>query len=235
LKNAAKTELQRVDPSLIRFADELDKPSKEYLLVLGQGAKTCEKNLPDMVQRARLLERGGADTVTAIGMYGDDIAKSAMRVDAAIHGGKLVSPAGMRAVTLADYGTLFTKYGDAANTFWTKYVVPHWGKWLIGGALAWYLLDPEGFMDTAGNLTQEGLKRLTECVGDAATVVIKGVSEGVGNAVEKVVKTSAESFFTSWKGFASLIAILFVIAIVLPFTRFYILKPFAFLLKKPKP
>jgi hypothetical protein len=245
LNNAVKTELRTIDPSLVRFADDLDKPSKEYLIVLGEGAKTCNKNIPDMMQRAKFLEKGGAETVTAIGMYGDDIAKSAMRVDSAISGGKLISPKGMRAVTLNDYGKLFTKYGDNAKTFWDKYVVPHWGKWLVGGALAWYLIDPEGFMDNAGNLTKAGLERLTQCVGDVAAIAIEGVSKGAekaiekiatstGDAVERIGKATLYSFFTSIKGIAALIVILFGVAVALPFTRFYVFGWFAFLLRKPR-
>jgi hypothetical protein len=241
LKNAVKTELHAVDPSLVRFADDLPKASQEYLLILGEGVKSCEKNMSDMLQRAKFLERGGAETVTAVGMYGDNAAKAAMRLDAAIHSGKLMSPKGMKAVSLADYGKLFTKYGDAANNFWTKYVTPHWEKWLAGGALAWYLIDPDGFMDTVGNLTEEGLKRLTQCAGDVAATAIAGISKGVEHAAEKVgtasidaVKRTAGNFFTSWTTCIGGIVILFIIACCLPFTRYFILKPFKFLLKKPR-
>jgi hypothetical protein len=240
LKHAVKTELHAVDPSLVRFADDLPKLSQEYLLVLGHGAKTCEKNIPDMLQRAKFLERGGAETVTAIGMYGDHAAKAAMRLDAAIHSGKLISPKGMKAVSLTDYGKLFIKYGDAANNFWTKYVTPHWEKWLIGGVLAWYLIDPEGFMDIAGNMTEEGVKRLTQCIGDIAATAITGISKGVEHTVEKVgtasmdaVKRTVGNFFTSWTACVGGVVILFVIACCLPFTRYFILKPFKFLFKKP--
>jgi hypothetical protein len=185
LKNTVKKELHSIDPSLVRFADELDKPSQQYLLVLGKGAKTCEKNLPDILQRSKFLTRGGAETVTAVGMYGDDAAKAAMRFDAALQGGKIISPQGMRAVQLDDFGKLFTKYGDAANNFWTKYVTPHWSKWMAGGVLAWYLLDPDGFMDTAGNLTEEGIKRLKQAAGDAIATVISDISKGSEQAIEK--------------------------------------------------
>ncbi|MDR0706203.1 MAG: hypothetical protein LBF88_14615 [Planctomycetaceae bacterium] len=242
LKNAVKTELYSIDPSLVRFADELDKPSQQYLLVLGNGAKTCEKNLPDMLQRAKFLERGGAETVAAAGMYGDEAAKAAMRFDAALHGGKIISPQGMRAVQLEDFGKLFTKYGDAANNFWMKYITPHWGKWLTGGALAWYLLDPQGFMDTVGNLTEEGIKRLTQAAGDVAATAISGVSKGIEQAMEKVgtesakaVKRTVGNFLTSWTAFFGGIVILFGVCLVLPFTRYFMFKPFAFLFRKPKP
>jgi len=246
ITSVAKAELRTVDPSLVRFADELDKPSKEYLLVLADGAKTCEKNLPDIASRGKFLERGGADTVTAIGMYGDEIAHSAMRVDTAIQGGKLglanaACPI-QRAVTTADFGRLFTKYGERAQTFWTKYVTPHWGKWLGGGALAWYLLDPEGFMDTAGALTEEGLKRLTQCVGDVAAVAISGVSKGLehaaeatGNAAIEAVKRFIKTVIFSLSGFIGSVLIILGIAVALPFTRYYVLKPFRFLFHKPKP
>jgi hypothetical protein len=243
-ENAVKAELRGADPSLVRFADTLDKPSKEYLLILGQGAKTCNKNIPDMVSRAKFLERGGSETVAAVGMYGDDLARSAMRVDSVIHSGKLISPAGMKTVTTADFGKLFTKYGDSAHHFWTKYVMPHWEKWLVGGALAWYLIDPEGFMDTAGMLTQEGVKRLTQCAGDITAKVIEGVSQGVEHAIEKVADASGNavirtgsavvaSFFTGFKGIAALVFIILIIGLALPYTRYFLLKPFAFLFKKP--
>jgi hypothetical protein len=242
LKNTVEAELRSIDPSLVRFADELDKPSQQYLLVLGNGAKTCEKNFPDILQRVKFLERGGAETVAAVGMYGDDAAKAAMRFDAALHGGKIISPQGMRAVQLNDFGKLFTKYGDAANNFWTKYITPHWSKWLAGGVLAWYLLDPEGFMDTVGNLTEEGIKRLTQAAGDVVATAISGVSKGVEQAMEKIGTESAEAvkrtvgnFFTSWTAFCGGVVILFGVCLVLPFTRYFILKLVAFLFRKPNP
>ena len=53
-------------------------------------------------------------------------------------------------------------------------MTPHWGKWLTGGALTAYLLAPEEFMDTAGNLTEGGFKKLTEMVGGATAAAIRG-------------------------------------------------------------
>jgi hypothetical protein len=148
----------------------------------------------------------------------------------------------MRSVQLDDFGKLFTKYGDAANNFWTKYITPHWGKWLTGGAIAWYLIDPEGFMDTAGNLTEEGIKRLTQAAGEVAATAISGMSKGIEQAMEKVgtesakaVKRTIGNFFTSWTAFCGGIVILLGVGLALPFTRYFILKPLAFLFHKPKP
>jgi hypothetical protein len=238
LRNALKSELHALDPSLVRFADTLPTHSQQYMLVLNRGAKNCERAMPDMLARANFLKRGGAETVTAVGMYGTDIAKSAMRFDAALHGGKIISPKGMRAVQLDDFGKLFTQHGDAAYAFWTKNVVPHWKLWLGGtvggGAVAWYLLDPQGFMDTAGNLTEEGFRRLTQFTGDVAAAIIRGAVEGAKTAVEKVAVATRESFFTSWSGVTVFILLVVGVVLALPFTRYFALRPFRFLLRKPK-
>ncbi|MDR0521719.1 MAG: hypothetical protein LBH00_07680, partial [Planctomycetaceae bacterium] len=62
---------QRKWQTTCRFTErttDLPKAEKEYLLVLGRGAKTCNKSIPDVLQRAKFLEKGGADTVAAVGM-----------------------------------------------------------------------------------------------------------------------------------------------------------------------
>jgi len=244
LQNTLRTQLNSIDPALVRYADELGTMQQQYLLVAGRGATTTRTQLPDMLQRAAFIERGGADTLVAIGMHGDGLARSAMRLDAAIQGGRVISPTGMRQATLQDFGRLFTTHGDAAHTFWTRYVVPHWNSWLIGGAagcaLAWYLIDPEGFMDTAGNLTEEGFKRLGEVAGHAAAGLIKGISEGATTAAEKIgdaatesMRKAASTMFFSWSGFVGSIVILFGIACCIPFTRYYVLRPFRFLFRSP--
>ncbi len=52
-----------------------------------------------------------------------------------------------------------------------------YGRWIglftASGALAAYLINPEYFQDRAGDLTEAGLKHLTEFVGEVAASAIR--------------------------------------------------------------
>jgi hypothetical protein len=234
ITRALTSATRRLDPGLLRRIDDLDEAGRKTALVLAEGSQKVASVVPDLASRARFLERGGANTVAAVGLFGDDAARSALRLDSAIQAGKVISPAGVRRVTLADFGRLLTTGGEGAWKFWNTKVLPHWGKWLAGGALAAFLVAPEQFIDAAGNLTENGFQRIGELLGEVTAAAIRGVGEGAGGAVKRVQGAIYETYFSGWKGLAAGIGTFALLILLFPRTRWLVTRPLVWLCRKPR-
>jgi len=208
------------DPSFIKQLDELVGAEKSAALILIEGGQRVSTAVPDIVRRGQFLQRGGAETVAAIGLFGDDAATAALKLDAAIKAGKLISPKGLRPATVADLGKLLVEGGEGSWKFVSTKILPHWDKWLVGGALAAFLIDPEGFINVTGDLTEADTRRLTELVGEALSRAITGVAQGSGDATQKIGGAIWTSYFTEWrKGLAAAIGTLAFVVLVFPRPR----------------
>lgn len=190
-----------LDPNLIRRIEALDDGARDMAVVLVRGGNELNKTVPDIAARGRLVREGGAETVAAVGLFGPDAARAAIRLDEAIKGGTIVVRDGQRAVSVADFGRAMTRYSDASWNFWKQYIQPHWKLWAASGALAVYLSDPEYFQDATGQLTESGFKHLTELTGDVVAATIRGVGQGSGHAVGKITNATWETYFSSRQGF----------------------------------
>lgn len=222
VRSALNSAAEGVDPALLRSLDDLDDVARETALVLAEGGQHTSRVIPDIAARSALIRRGGLETLAGVGMYGEDAARAALRLDAAVQSGRVASRAG-KSVTVADFGRLLNKHGDAGWAFWSRYVRPHWGKWLAGGAVTAYLLAPEEFMDATGELTEQGAKKLTELVGAASAAVIRGVGAGSGKAAGEVGRAVWETYFGGWQGVLALLGTIVFLAIVLPRPRRFLM------------
>ena len=208
------------DPALVKQLDELVGAEKSAALILVEGGQRVSTAVPDIVRRGQFLQRGGAETVAAIGLFGDDAATAALKLVAALQAGKLVSPKGLRPATVADLGKLLIEGGDGSWKFVSRKILPHWDKWLVGGALAAFLIDPKGFVNATGDLTEAGARRVTELAGEALSRAITGVAQGSGNATQKNGGAIWTSYFTEWRnGIAAAIGTLAVVVLVFPRPR----------------
>jgi hypothetical protein len=215
-----RTATSELDPSVFRRIEQLDDASRDAALVLARGGDELTRAVPDLATRGRLVREGGAETVAAVGMFGSDAGRAALRLDEAIKGGTVVVRDGGRAVTIADFGVAMTRYGDASWRFWKEYIQPHWKLWAASGALAAYITNPEYFQDAAGQLTEAGFKHLTEFVGEVAAAAIRGVGEGSGAAVEKVAKATRETYLNATNGvYAAIGTVAFLFCVSLLFRR----------------
>lgn len=221
------------NPALLKEIRTLDHASQEAAVVLTKGGQSIVRAMPDIAGRGQLLKRGGAEVVAAVGLHGDEAARAAMRLDAAIQGGNLVIPAGKRAVTLEDFGRIMTETGESGWRFWQTYVQPHWKLWLGSGALALYLTDPEQFQDAAGQLSEAGFRHLGLLMGEVSAGAIRGISQGTAQVVEKIAVETTTGFFQSWQGFISGLLILFGISLLFRRVRYYVLWPLRWLNKTP--
>lgn len=227
---------QELDPSLIRRLEDLDGASREAAFVLAKGSQDIARTVPDLSVRGRLLREGGAETVAAVGMFGPEALRAAMRLDQAIQGGKVVVKGGQKAVTLADFGGVMTRFGEAAWNFWKRYVEPHWPLWVGSGALAAYLANPEFFQDAVGNLTKAGFKLLTEFVGEVAASAIRGLGEGTASATDRVRDAIVDTYFTGERKLSLIfvtMAALGCLSLLFRRVRYWVFLPFRWLNQVP--
>ena len=224
----------KLDPSLIKRIEQLEPSSREMALVLTRGGEEINKTVPDLLARGQLLRNGGAETVAAVGIFGSEAAKTALRLDEAIKGGTLVLRQGTRAVTVADFGFILTREGNASWSFWNKYIQPNWKLWAGTGALAAYLVNPEYFQDKIGDITEGGITIITDIMGAAGKGFIDGLGKGADKAGGAVVDAIKDSILSS---VYAVIALLLVIIVGLSFAfkriRCWVLWPFNWLNTTP--
>jgi hypothetical protein len=225
-----------LDPNVIRRIEALDDGARDMAVVLVRGGNELNKTVPDIAARGRLVREGGSETVAAVGLFGPDAARAAIRLDEAIKGGTIVVRDGQRAVSVADFGRAMTRYSDASWNFWKQYIQPHWKLWAASGALAVYLSDPEYFQDATGQLTEGGFKHLTEMVGEVSAASIRGVGQGSGHALGKIADATWDTYFSSRQGFfAAVGTVVFLACVSLFFRRIrnWVFWPFRWLNQVP--
>ena len=215
VRTALETATEGVDPRVLRSLDNLDDIGRETALVLAEGGRYTNRVVPDIAARSALLRRGGMETLAGVGMFGEDAARAALRLDTAIQAGRISSKNAARAVSVADFGRLLSRNGEAGWRFWSTYVTPHWGKWLAGGALTAYLIAPEQFMDGAGKMTKGGVKKLTELVGATAAAAISGVAEGSEAAAGTIGRAIRDSYLNGWQGVVAVLGTVVLLCLVL--------------------
>lgn len=201
--------LQGLPPGVIKEVESLPVDRQLAILPLARGAKVVGTQVGDLALRNRLLREGGAELLSAVGRY-EDLAEDAIRFDAALRGGRLLSPAGSPPVTLADFGRFFHEHGDRARNFWVKYVRPHWQLWLGGTALTALLLAPDEYIDGLGNLTRAGLEKIGKTGGKALAAVLSGVAqgavEGTGQALRGTMSSIARTVIANvWNFLATIL------------------------------
>jgi hypothetical protein len=197
-------------------------PAQRAAIILAEGGRGVADKIPDLAARAKFLERGGAETVAAIGLGGDEVAQAALRLDAALQAGRVSGAPGFRPAMLTDFGELMVRRGEAGPRFWKRYVAPHWKQWLAGGAMTALLVNPDAFVDTAGDLTDEGFRILGEMLGEAAALTIRGAGQVAGTIAQNATEAVWETFFSGWKGVAATVGVLAVLLLVWPSPRRWI-------------
>lgn len=223
------------NPNLLKQVDQLDEAGRQTALVLVKGGERLTAAIPDIAIRGKLVRSGGADLAANAGLYGDDFVEKALRVQTALDAGALAAPAGKRAVTLADFTETISKMGKGGLDFFNNTIKPNWKVWAGSGLAAWWILDPEGFQNTAGELTHEGARRIAELAGEITASAVTGTVEGSGNAVADIGARTWSAFRE--QGFAGVVGVLLVLALgSLAFgrVRYYALAPFRWLNKTPE-
>lgn len=170
--------LSHADPAVAREVERLAPAETDLALRMFKGAEVIEKAHPDRIVRAQMLREGGGDLILAAERHGDEIGQSAARIMTAEEVGQLPTDSLARFSASAS-----EERGEQFLKAWNGYIVPHWKPLAAGGAISAFLVEPDLFIDAAGNLTRhatESFARLgVEVAGSATAGAVKGASEGV--------------------------------------------------------
>lgn len=218
------------NPGLAQELKSLDPAMREVAAVMAKGGERLATAVPDIAARGQLLRRGGGELVAAVGLHGEEAARDATRLDAAIQGSVLVIPRGARLVTLADFGRAMTARGGTSWKFHKRYIAPNWNRWLTSGALALFLANPEQFQNEEGRLTKHGFDEIARLAGKRTAAAIRGVDMDAGEAAEQ---TAQATYQTPWH--YPLAATLLLLSGLLYFKRirYYVLWPLHWLHQTP--
>ena len=219
------------DPKTLQVIGDLTASELATAAVYVRGGRRLREAVPDLVIRGRMIEKGGAPALAALGLADDVGVDDFIRLDALIQARKIAEAVGGKP-TLARFGELMGEPSGRFGTFYERYMRGHEGKWLAGGALSLWLIDPDSFQDATGKLTEQGFRKLTSLMGEASAAAIRGIGEGSKEAAKKNIEAFRDSFlhgphaWAAWVGFAFF---LYAAGILLPATRRLFLFPFRWL------
>lgn len=224
------------DPTALRFVDELADTEVEVAVVLLRGGRRLQEAVPDMVTRARLTREGGPSVLASLGLRDAAATDDFLKIDALTAVGSLPAKIGGK-TPLARFGELIGDASERFVTFYARYICGNEAKWAAGGALAWWLADPDSFQDALGELTEAGFKKAAELGGEALASALRGIAEGGKEAGKQVVGAAVEGFLSgpyAWAAWLALLVFVYLAGLALPGTRHLFLLPFRSLFRAPR-
>jgi hypothetical protein len=221
------------DSAMLRFVDDLPDADLDAALVYLRGGRRLQETVPDIAIRARLAQSGGAPALASLGLRDNVFVDDFIKLDALTAAGSIPAQIAGKP-TLARLGELLSDGSERFANFYTRYIRGNEGKWVTGGALTWWLTDPDSFQDVTGQITEAGFQKLTELAGHVTAAALAGIAEGGKEAGRDVVAEVAKGFFTgsyAWAAWIALVAFLYAGGLFLPATRALFLKPLRALLR----
>lgn len=160
--------------------------------VLLDGAQRIEKAVPDLLLRSNLIARHGHDAILSAGLR-SSAADDLIYLHSYLQKLDLPLSGRFRTATMADYARVVED--DVRWGFWTKYVKPHKQLWAGGAALTAYLVNPEYWHDSLGNIVEGSVHLAADLAGEQLAAVLRGAKTGANALTEPVVQ-EIKSFFT---------------------------------------
>lgn len=229
IRQALVKNLQKsgADSAMLRFVDDLPDADLDAALVYLRGGKRLQETVPDIAVRARLAQNGGAPALASLGLRDNVFVEDFIKLDALTTTGAIPTHIAGKP-TLARLGELLSDGSERFSKFYTGYIRGNEGKWVAGGALAWWLTDPDSFQDATGQFTEAGFQKLTELVGHASASALAGIAvggkEAGRNIIEKFIKNYFEGRY-SWAAWIALAAFIYAGGLLLPITRKLFFRP----------
>jgi hypothetical protein len=150
------------DAEMIRTFDALQPAEKRLVVEMGETAQRLARRYPG--QAEPMIRRLGVEGLSAVRVYGDDVAE-------------VIAREGPESI-----GVL-RKTGRAGWAFFNEKVLPNKGKLAAAGVLGLFLANPEKFVDTAGRATQYAVEQFAKAGIRLAGAVTGGAARGLENAL----------------------------------------------------
>ncbi len=150
------------------------KPAEKRLVVeMGETAQRLARRYPD--QAETMIRRLGTEGLSAVRVYGDDIAEVLVKEGPESLG-------------------VLRKTGRGGWRFFTEQVLPHKKKLLAAGVLAAFMANPDQFVDYAGRATEYAVREFAKAGVQLAGAIGGGASNGIESAIAQTLAARGLDF-----------------------------------------
>jgi hypothetical protein len=154
--------LVRQEPEMVRTFAALAPAERRLVVEMGETAQRLARRHPG--QAEAMIRRLGTEGLSAVRVYGDDVAE-------------VIAKEGPETVGI------LRKTGRGGWAFFTEKVLPNKGKLAAAGVLALFLANPDKFVDTAGRATQYAVEQFAKAGVQLAGAVGGGAARGFESAL----------------------------------------------------
>jgi hypothetical protein len=156
------------DPEAARTFSALAPAEKRLVVEMGETAQRLARRYPD--QAETMIRRLGTEGLSAVRVYGDDVAE-------------VLAKEGPESL-----GVL-RKTGRGGWKFFTDTVLPHKKKLLAAGVLGAFLANPDKFVDYAGRATEFAVREFAKAGVQLVSAVGGGAARGFESSIGQALAT----------------------------------------------
>ncbi len=152
------TRLLEHDPQALRTFAALEPAEKRLVVEMGEAARRLAERYPE--QAETMVRQLGPEGLTAVRVFGDDVAEVMVKE----------GPESLN---------VLRKTGKGGWSFFTHQVLPHKKKLAAAGILAAFLINPDKFVDYAGQATEFAAREFARAGITLASAAGNGVAQGL--------------------------------------------------------
>jgi hypothetical protein len=158
--------LLKHDPHALRTFKTLPTAEKRLVVAMGETAQQLARRYPG--QAETMIRRLGTEGLSAVHVYGDDVAEVLVKEGPESLG-------------------VLRKTGRGGWSFFTREVLPHKKKLAAAGVLGLFLANPEKFVDYAGRATDYAVREFARAGIQLAGAVGGGAAHGLETAISQTL------------------------------------------------
>jgi hypothetical protein len=152
------------DPQALRSFAALKPAEKRLVVEMGEAAHRLAQRYPE--QAETMVRKLGPEGLAAVRVFGDDVAEVMVK-----EGSESLS--------------VLRKTGKGGWAFFTHQVLPHKKKLAAAGVLAAFLIDPDKFVDYAGQATEFAAREFAKAGITLASAAGNGTAQGLESAISQ--------------------------------------------------
>jgi hypothetical protein len=210
LLQARFSRLLKQDPQTLRVFEGLKPAEKRLVVELGETAQVLARRYPHEAET--MVRRLGPEGLTAVRVFGDDVAEVLVK-----EGPESLS--------------VLRKTGRGGWAFFTNQVLPHKKKLAAAGILTAFIVNPEKFVDFAGQATEFAVREFAKAGIQLAAAVGGGAARGIETSVGQTLAAYGLDFPAfRYLGIALAVVLSFFVVVGLPIR--WMFRPFGWLLHR---
>ena len=149
-------------PQALRSFAALEPAEKRLVVEVGEAARRLAQRYPE--QAETMVRQLGPEGLTAVRVFGDDVAEVMVKE----------GPESLN---------VLRKTGKGGWSFFTHQVLPHKKKLAAAGVLAAFLVDPDKFVDYAGQATEFAAREFAKAGITLASAAGNGAAQGLESSI----------------------------------------------------